>query len=359
MKNSTILVTGGAGFIGSNFIHFLFERSDFTGKVINVDKLTYAGNEDNLAPIRDRWEGRRYFFVKGDIGNRALVKDTLMRFQPRAIVNFAAESHVDRSIDAPLVFIDTNVRGTAALLEEALEYWRSAPAVFRNGFRFLHISTDEVFGTLAATGLFSETTAYRPNSPYAASKAASDHLLNAWHRTFGLPVLLTNCSNNYGPFQFPEKLVPLMVINCLHEKPLPVYGRGANVRDWLYVADHCRALWQVLDSGRVGESYNIGGGNELRNIDMVNGICALMDELRPRAGGRPYAELITYVNDRPGHDFRYAVDFSKIQNELGWQPDHDYRSGLRKTVAWYIAHADWWQAIQEKKYDLARLGVRK
>jgi dTDP-glucose 4,6-dehydratase len=359
MKNSTILVTGGAGFIGSNFIHFLFEQADFSGKVVNLDKLTYAGNEDNLDAVRSRWQGQKYFFVRGDIGDRALLKDTLMRFQPRAIVNFAAESHVDRSIDAPLVFIDTNVRGTAALLEETLAYWQAAPAVFRDAFRFLHISTDEVFGTLGSTGRFSETTAYRPNSPYAASKAASDHLLNAWHKTFGLPVLLTNCSNNYGPYQFPEKLVPLMVINCLHEKPLPVYGQGVNVRDWLFVADHCQALWRVLEGGRVGESYNIGGGSELRNIDVVNGICALMDELRPRAGGRCHAELITFVSDRPGHDFRYAVDFSKIRDELGWQPGHDHRSGLRKTVQWYIDHAGWWQAIQAKKYDLARLGNRK
>ncbi|HSQ35705.1 MAG TPA: dTDP-glucose 4,6-dehydratase [Candidatus Binatia bacterium] len=359
MEKNTVLITGGAGFIGSNFIHFLFGQPTFSGKVINYDNLTYAGNEGNLEEISSEWQGQRYFFIRGDINDRELLKDTLLRFKPRAIVNFAAESHVDRSIDAPLVFIDTNVRGTAALLEEALAYWQAAPAAVRDGFRFLHISTDEVFGTLAETGLFSETTAYRPNSPYAASKAASDHLLNAWHRTFGLPVLLTNCSNNYGPYQFPEKLVPLMIINCLHEKPLPVYGQGANVRDWLYVADHCQALWQVLDGGRVGESYNIGGGNELKNIDVVKSICALMDELRPRAGGRPHAELISFVSDRPGHDFRYAIDFSKIKNELGWQPRHDYRSGLRKTVEWYIGHAAWWQAIQEKKYDLARLGVRK
>ena len=359
MHKDSLLVTGGAGFIGSNFIHYVFEQTGFAGKVINYDNLTYAGNEDNLARIREEWQGRRYFFVKGDIGDRALLKETLARFRPQAVIHFAAESHVDRSIDAPLIFIDTNVRGMAALLEEALAYWQSVPAAAREKFRFLHISTDEVFGTLAETGRFSETTAYRPNSPYAASKAASDHLLNAWHRTFGLPVLLTNCSNNYGPYQFPEKLIPLMIINCLHEKTLPVYGQGANIRDWLYVADHCQALWQVLGGGRVGESYNVGGGNELKNIDMVKNICALMDELKPRANGKPHEELISFVSDRPGHDFRYAIDFAKIKNELGWQPGHDYRSGLRETVEWYIGHAAWWQAIQEKKYDLSRLGVRK
>ena len=359
MEKNTLFITGGAGFIGSNFIHYLFEQPAFSGKVVNYDSLTYAGNEDNLGEISEKWLGKRYFFVRGDINDRRLLKDTLARFKPQFIVNFAAESHVDRSIDAPMVFIDTNIKGTASLLEEALAYWQSAAAAEKGQFRFLHISTDEVFGTLAETGLFSETTAYRPNSPYAASKAASDHLLNAWHKTFGLPVLLTNCSNNYGPYQFPEKLVPLMIINCLHEKPLPVYGQGANIRDWLYVADHCQALWRVLGEGRIGESYTIGGGNELRNIDVVKSICAIMDDLKPRANGKPYRELITFVSDRPGHDYRYAIDFSKIKNELGWQPGHGYRAGLGKTVEWYIGHPSWWQAIREKKYDLARLGVRK
>ncbi|MBN2400283.1 MAG: dTDP-glucose 4,6-dehydratase [Candidatus Aminicenantes bacterium] len=359
MKKNTLLVTGGAGFIGSNFIHHVFNQPGFSGKVVNYDSLTYAGNQDNLLQIQKKWQGQRYFFIKGDVNDRRLLHDTLARFKPHAIVNFAAESHVDRSIDAPLVFIDTNIKGTAALLEEALAYWQSATAAEREKFRFLHISTDEVFGTLAETGLFSETTPYRPNSPYAASKAASDHLLHAWHITFGLPVLLTNCSNNYGPYQFPEKLIPLMIINCLHEKPLPVYGRGANIRDWLYVADHCQALWQVLDAGRIGESYNIGGGNELKNIDVVKNICAIMDDLKPRTGGKPYRELITFVSDRPGHDYRYAIDFSKIKNELGWKPQHGYQSGLAKTVTWYIDHEAWWRAIQEKKYDLGRLGIRK
>jgi len=359
MEKNTLFITGGAGFIGSNFIRHLFERSGFSGKVVNYDCLTYAGNEANLEDIKEKWHGQRYFFVKGDINDRQLLKDTLARFKPQAIVNFAAESHVDRSIDAPMVFIDTNIRGTAALLEEALAYWNSLATGQKEKFRFLHISTDEVFGALGETGLFSEKTPYHPNSPYAASKAASDHLLNAWHQTFGLPVLLTNCSNNYGPYQFPEKLIPLMIINCLHEKPLPVYGRGANVRDWLFVDDHCGALWQVLRDGRTGESYNVGGGNELKNIDVVNGICAVMDELRPRGNGKSHRDLITIVNDRPGHDFRYAIDFSKIKKELGWKPSHDYHAGLRETVRWYIDHAAWWQAIREKKYDLARLGNRK
>jgi dTDP-glucose 4,6-dehydratase len=359
MQKNTFLITGGAGFIGSNFIHYLFNKSGFSGKVVNYDNLTYAGNEDNLEEIRAKWQGQRYFFVKGDINDRQLLKDILARFKPQAIVNFAAESHVDRSIDAPMVFIDTNIKGTASLLEEALAYWQSLAGNEKEQFRFLHISTDEVFGALAETGLFTETTPYHPNSPYAASKAASDHLLNAWHKTFNLPVLLTNCSNNYGPYQFPEKLIPLMIINCLSEKLLPIYGQGANIRDWLYVADHCEALWQVLHNGKIGASYNIGGGNELKNIDVVKSICAIMDDVRPRANGKPYQDLITFVSDRPGHDFRYAIDFSKIKNELGWKPSHSYQSGLGETVKWYIDHAAWWQAIQEKKYDLARLGIRK
>jgi len=359
MKKNTLFITGGAGFIGSNFIQHLFASPGFAGRVVNYDNLTYAGNEDNLAAIREKWQEQRYFFVKGDINDRKLVKDSLARFQPQAVVNFAAESHVDRSIDAPMVFIDTNIRGTASLLEEALAYWQSRAGSEKEKFRFLHISTDEVFGALADSGSFSEKTPYHPNSPYAASKAASDHLLNAWHQTFGLPVLLTNCSNNYGPYQFPEKLIPLMIINCLHEKPLPVYGHGANVRDWLYVDDHCGALRRVLAEGRVGTSYNIGGGNELKNIDVVKSICAIMDGIRPRAGGKSYRDLIAFVSDRPGHDYRYAIDFSKIKNELGWKPGHNFDSGLRETVQWYIDHAAWWQAIREKKYDLARLGIRK
>jgi dTDP-glucose 4,6-dehydratase len=257
-----------------------------------------------------------------------------------------------------MVFIDTNIKGTASLLEEALVYWKSLEDNKKEQFRFLHISTDEVFGALAETGLFTETTPYHPNSPYAASKAASDHLLNAWHKTFNLPVLLTNCSNNYGPFQFPEKLIPLMIINCLHEKPLPIYGKGANIRDWLYVEDHCSALWQVLHNGKIGESYNIGGGNEIKNIDVVTNICAIMNDIKPRANGQSYQDLITYVTDRPGHDYRYAIDYSKIKNELGWEPRHSYHSGLEKTIIWYIDNKTCWQAIQEKKYNLERLGVR-
>lgn len=359
MKENTLLVTGGAGFIGSNFIHHLFNKSDFSGRVVNYDFLTYAGNEDNLKEIKAKWNERRYFFVKGDIGDRQLLKETLARFKPQAIINFAAESHVDRSIDAPMVFIDTNIKGTASLLEEALAYWQSLADKEKGQFRFLHISTDEVFGALAETGLFTEKTPYHPNSPYAASKAASDHLLNAWHKTFNLPVLLTNCSNNFGPYQFPEKLIPLIIINCLHEKPLPVYGQGANIRDWLYVDDHCNALWQVLNNGKVGESYNIGGGNEIKNIDVVIKACIIMDGIKPRANGKSYQDLITYVADRPGHDYRYAIDFSKIKSELGWQPIHSYHSGMEKTIRWYIDNKIWWQAIQEKKYNLQRLGVRK
>jgi dTDP-glucose 4,6-dehydratase len=359
MQKNTLLITGGAGFIGSNFIHYLFASNEFSGKVVNYDNLTYAGNEDNLKEIKEKWREQRYFFVKGDIGDRRLLQETLARFKPQAIVNFAAESHVDRSIDAPMVFIDTNIKGTASFLEETLSYWKTLKDSEKEQFRFLHISTDEVFGALADTGLFTETTPYHPNSPYAASKASSDHLVNAWHKTFALPVLQTNCSNNYGPYQFPEKLIPLMIINCLHEKPLPVYGQGANIRDWLYVADHCQALWQVLNMGKIGESYNIGGGNEIKNIDIVKDICAIMDTIRPRANGKSHQDLITFVADRPGHDYRYAIDFSKIKNELGWKPSHSYHSGLKKTVRWYIDHADWWQAIQEKKYNLERLGVRK
>jgi dTDP-glucose 4,6-dehydratase len=359
MQKKTLLVTGGAGFIGSNFIHYLFNKSGFSGTVVNYDNLTYAGNEDNLKEIKEKWDGQKYFFVKGDIIDRQLLKETLLRFKPQAIINFAAESHVDRSIDAPMVFIDTNIKGTASLLEEALAYWKSIKESEKEQFKFLHISTDEVFGALAQTGLFTETTPYHPNSPYAASKAASDHLLNAWHKTFNLPVLLTNCSNNYGPYQFPEKLIPLMIINCLYEKPLPIYGKGANIRDWLFVEDHCSALWQVLHKGKIGESYNVGGGNEIKNIDVVKSICAIMDDIKPRANGKLYQDLITFVIDRPGHDYRYAIDFTKIKNELGWKPSHSYHSGLEKTVKWYIDHKDWWQAIQEKKYDLARLGVRK
>ncbi|MEI6614612.1 MAG: dTDP-glucose 4,6-dehydratase [Chrysiogenales bacterium] len=359
MQKNTLLVTGGAGFIGSNFIHYLFDSSEFLGRVVNYDNLTYAGNEDNLKEIKGKWDGQRYFFIKGDIGDRQLLKDTLARFKPQAIINFAAESHVDRSIDAPMIFIDTNVKGTTAILEEALSYWKTLNDKEKDQFRFLHISTDEVFGALTETGLFTETTPYHPNSPYAASKAASDHLLNAWHKTFNLPVLLTNCSNNYGPYQFPEKLIPLIIINCLYEKPLPVYGQGANIRDWLYVADHCNALWQVLNMGKIGESYNVGGGNEIKNIDVVTNICAIMDDIKPRANGKSYQDLITYVSDRPGHDYRYAIDFSKIKSELGWKPSHSYHSGLEKTIKWYIANQTWWQAIQEKKYNLERLGVRK
>jgi dTDP-glucose 4,6-dehydratase len=339
-----ILVTGGAGFIGSNFVlDWLAEEGS---PVVNLDKLTYAGNLENLAAARN---DARHEFVRGDIGDRALVESLLEKHRPRAVVHLAAESHVDRSIHAPTDFIQTNVVGTLELLEAVRSYWSALPAAERESFRFLHVSTDEVYGSLGEDDpAFSETTPYAPNSPYAASKAGSDHLVRAYHHTYGLPTITTNCSNNYGPFQFPEKLVPLMIVNALEGKPLPVYGDGRNVRDWLYVADHCAAIRVALARGAPGETYNIGGHAERANTDVVTAICAILDELRPQ--GAPHRRLIDYVADRPGHDRRYAIDARKIERELGWRPRHAFDSGLRATLQWYLAHMDWVDAVRSGSY---------
>jgi dTDP-glucose 4,6-dehydratase len=341
----TILVTGGAGFIGSNFI--LQRLGQDSCSIVNLDKLTYAGNLRNLEAVAD---DRRYEFVRGDIGDRGLVRSVLEGSKPAAIVHFAAESHVDRSIRGPDDFIRTNVAGTFALLEEVRGYWAGLTEQARSEFRFLHVSTDEVFGSLRPDDRpFSETTAYAPNSPYAASKAASDHLVRAYHHTYGLPVLTTNCSNNYGRFQFPEKLIPLMILNARERKPLPVYGDGQNVRDWLYVEDHCTAIATVLARGRVGETYNIGGWNEKRNLDIVGMICDIVDEIA-RDGGSSRRELITFVKDRPGHDRRYAMDASKIKRELGWEPQETFETGIRKTVRWYMDHEEWVREVTSGSY---------
>jgi len=330
-------VTGGAGFIGSNFVHHWLGQSDET--LINLDALTYAGNLGNLA----RWAGdARHVFVKGDIGDRALVDTLLQTHQPRAVINFAAESHVDRSIHGPADFIQTNVVGTFHLLEAVRAYWFGLGTAPQPDFRFLHVSTDEVYGSLAPTEVpFVETRAFEPNSPYSASKAASDHLVRAWHHTYGLPVLTTNCSNNYGPYHFPEKLIPLVIHNALAGKPLPIYGDGQQIRDWLYVQDHCSAIARVLQAGQPGQTYNVGGWNEKPNLDVVHTICQLLDQMRPRSDGVSYAEQITFVTDRPGHDRRYAIDARKIERELGWRPAESFESGIRKTIAWYLDNADW------------------
>jgi len=340
-----ILVTGGAGFIGSNFVLDWLAQSE--EPVVNLDKLTYAGNTENLRSLDG---DARHVFVHGDICDRALVERLLATHRPRAIVHFAAESHVDRSIHGPADFMRTNVEGTFTLLEAVRGHWSTLAEDEKKAFRFLHVSTDEVYGSLAPTETpFRETDAYEPNSPYSASKAASDHLVRAWHHTFGLPVLTTNCSNNYGPFHFPEKLIPLMIVNALAGKPLPVYGDGMQVRDWLYVKDHCSAIREVLARGRVGETYNVGGWNEQPNIDIVRAVCALLDELRPDLAG-PRTRLITHVTDRPGHDRRYAIDASKIERELGWRPAETFATGLRKTVGWYLEHADWVERVQTGAY---------
>ncbi len=341
----TILVTGGAGFIGSNFILDWLAQSGES--VVNLDVLTYAGNLENLAELRG---DARHVFVQGDIGDRALVERLLAEHRPRAIVHFAAESHVDRSISGPGAFIKTNIEGTYTLLEAARQHWQALPEAERAAFRFHHVSTDEVYGSLKAEDpAFAETNPYEPNSPYSASKAASDHLVRAWHHTYGLPVLTTNCSNNYGPYHFPEKLIPLMIVNALAGKPLPVYGDGQQIRDWLYVRDHASAIRAVLAGGRVGETYNIGGWNEMANIDIVTTVCALLDELRPDPAG-PYSRLITYVKDRPGHDRRYAIDARKIERELGWRPAETFATGIRKTVQWYLDHPEWVQRVQSGAY---------
>jgi dTDP-glucose 4,6-dehydratase len=345
-----VLITGGAGFIGSAVARsFIAQSSD---QILVFDKLTYAGNLDSLAPIAD---DSRYAFRRADICDRAEVSRALEEFTPDVVMHLAAESHVDRSIDGPAAFIQTNVVGTFTMLDAALEYWRALPQAKAEVFRFMHISTDEVFGTLGKEGLFREDTPYAPNSPYSASKAGSDHLVRAWRETYGLPTIVTNCSNNYGPYHFPEKLIPLIILNALEGKPLPVYGRGENIRDWLFVEDHAAALMLVAREGVIGESYNVGGRNEKKNIDVVHMICDILDALRPSSSGS-YRNLITFVEDRPGHDLRYAIDCSKIERELGWRPRETFETGLRKTVQWYLDNAPWWQAIRSGKYRGERLG---
>ena len=345
------LVTGGAGFIGSAFVRHAIAATDH--RVLVVDKLTYAGNLDSLAPVKDH---PRFQFVRADIADAAAMKAALADFQPHVVLHLAAESHVDRSIDGPAAFVQTNIVGTFVLLQQALGYWRAFPKANADGFRFHHVSTDEVFGSLDAQGLFGEDSPYRPNSPYSASKAASDHLVRAWHHTYGLPVLISNCSNNFGPYHFPEKLIPLTILNALEGKPLPVYGKGENVRDWLYVEDHARALLLIAERGRVGESYNVGANCERSNIAVVRAICALMDELAPDAVGSR-ERLITFVADRPGHDLRYAIDARKLRAELGWTPHETFESGLRKTVEWYLTNRPWWERIRSEVYHGERLGA--
>jgi dTDP-glucose 4,6-dehydratase len=341
-----ILVTGGAGFIGANFVLDWLAQND--EPIINLDKLTYAGNRETLASLDG---DARHVFVQGDIGDSALVDRLLAEHRPRAVVNFAAESHVDRSIHGPEDFVQTNVLGTFRLLESVRGHWNALQAAEKEAFRFLHVSTDEVYGSLSATDpAFTEENKYEPNSPYSASKAASDHLVRAWHHTYGLPVVTTNCSNNYGPYHFPEKLIPLMIVNALAGKPLPVYGDGMQVRDWLYVKDHCSAIRRVLQDGRLGETYNVGGWNEKPNIEIVNTVCALLDELRPRTDGKSYREQISYVTDRPGHDRRYAIDARKLERELGWKPAETFDTGIRKTVEWYLANGKWVANVQSGAY---------
>jgi dTDP-glucose 4,6-dehydratase len=348
---ATLLVTGGAGFIGSAVIRHLLAETDIA--VINVDKLTYAANPDALASVAD---SPRYRFEQVDICNRPAIDRLFEEYRPDAVMHLAAETHVDRSVDSPAEFIQTNIIGTYTLLESSLSYWRNLPAPGRERFRFHHVSTDEVYGSLGEIGLFTEETPYRPNSPYSASKASSDHLVRAWHKTFGLPVVISNCSNNYGPFQFPEKLIPLMTLNALQRQPLPVYGRGLNVRDWLYVEDHARALLTIHTRGAVGQIYNVGGNNEMRNIDVVEAVCDLVDEIAPDQGLGSRRSLITFVEDRPGHDRRYAIDSSRLTRDLGWTPSETFSSGLRKTVEWYVANRAWWEKLR-RRYDGRRLGL--
>jgi dTDP-glucose 4,6-dehydratase len=347
----TLFVTGGAGFIGANFVLQAISQGT---KVINLDKLTYAGNLHTLISL----EGNpQHIFVQGDIGDRDLVATLLATHRPDAILNFAAESHVDRSIDGPTAFVETNVVGTLGLLETARDYWRGLEGEPRAAFRFLHVSTDEVYGSLGDEGLFTESTPYAPNSPYSASKAASDHLVRAFHHTYGLPTLTTNCSNNYGPFQFPEKLIPLVIQKALAGEPLPIYGDGLNVRDWLFVEDHCSAIARVLAAGRVGETYNVGGNSERTNLAVVKTICAILDEVAPLADNKPHERLITYVRDRPGHDRRYAIDASKLKAELGWVPTQTFETGIRATVEWYLDNRAWVEGILDGSYRLERLGT--
>jgi dTDP-glucose 4,6-dehydratase len=347
---TTTLITGGAGFIGSNLVHYVLDHT--ADHIVIVDKLTYAGSLLNLErPLKDP----RVTFVEADIADRGAMEKVFADHRPAAIMNLAAETHVDRSIDGPKAFVDTNVVGTFVLLETARAFLSTLDGGARDGFRFLHVSTDEVYGSLGPTGLFSEETPYAPNSPYAASKASADHLVRAYYHTFGVPVLITNCSNNYGPYQFPEKLIPLMILNAIDGRPLPIYGDGGNVRDWLHVEDHCSGIVLALQRGRPGEKYNIGGGNERTNLHIVDVICDTLDELAPTAA--PHRTLKTFVPDRPGHDRRYAIDASKIRSELGWQPRHTFESGLRATVRWYLEHRDWCDQVQQGKYARQRLGL--
>lgn len=350
-KIETLLVTGGAGFIGSNFIHMALAQGK---RIINVDSLTYAGNLESLKPIE---ENTNYTFIQGDIADNQLVGNLLSTHHPNSVVNFAAESHVDRSIDGPAQFIQTNIVGTFQLLDTVKKYWIDLAEEEKRTFRFLHISTDEVFGSLDDNGFFTERTPYAPNSPYSASKASSDHLVRAYHHTYGLPVLTTNCSNNYGPYQFPEKLIPLMLLNALAGKPLPIYGDGSNVRDWLYVEDHCRAILKVLDKGTIGETYNVGGYSEKTNLDIVHTICDLLDSEQPRSDEKSYREQIVFVKDRPGHDRRYAIDASKIKREVGWVPAETFDSGIQKTIRWYLNNFEWCQRVTDGSYRGERLGV--
>lgn len=345
-----ILVTGGSGFIGSNLVRLLIERGH---TVLNIDKLTYAGNPISLADLEGN---ERYHFLHADICDAAAVTKAFATFAPQGVIHLAAESHVDRSIDGPGEFIQTNIVGTFNLLQAAREHYEKLPPAQRETFRFLHVSTDEVYGSLGAQGYFTETTPYDPHSPYSASKAASDHLARAWADTYGLPVMITNCSNNYGPYQYPEKLIPVVILKALRGEPIPVYGKGENIRDWLYVEDHAEALLTVLQTGAAGETYNIGGNNELRNIDLVQLLCRQLDALRPRSDGQPYAEQITFVADRPGHDLRYAIDASKIARELGWSPRQDTQSGFTKTIQWYLSNQTWIDGVLTGKYQLERLG---
>lgn len=347
-----ILVTGGAGFIGGEFIRQWI--SEEAAPVINLDKLTYAGNLDSLKSVSGN---PHHHFVQGDIGDSECIRQLLTEHRPQAVINFAAESHVDRSIDGPATFVETNVLGTFRLLEESRNYWQSLPKSEKKLFRFLHVSTDEVYGSLGAEGKFTETTSYAPNSPYSASKASSDHFVRAYHHTYGFPTLTTNCSNNYGPFQFPEKLIPLMVLNCLHGKPLPLYGDGNQVRDWLYVGDHCRAIRAVLKHGRLGEVYNVGGDSEMNNKDVVHAICHTVDSLSPGLPHSPSTSLITYVVDRPGHDRRYAINFQKLQNEIGWNPTLNFQEGITQTVRWYLEHPEWVANVVGGEYRNIRLGA--
>ncbi|KAF1714813.1 dTDP-glucose 4,6-dehydratase [Pseudoxanthomonas sangjuensis] len=347
----TWLVTGGAGFIGGNFVLEAVPRGV---RIVNLDALTYAGNLDTLASLEGNPD---HVFVHGDIGDRALVERLLAEYRPDAVVNFAAESHVDRSIDGPAAFVQTNVVGTLGLLESVRDYWKNLPGEAKDGFRFLHVSTDEVYGTLGETGKFTETTPYAPNSPYSASKAASDHLVRAFHHTYGLPTLTTNCSNNYGPYPFPEKLIPLVIAKALAGEPLPVYGDGKQVRDWLFVRDHCAAIRAVLERGRVGETYNVGGNSEKQNIEVVKAICSLLDQRRPRADGKPRESQIAFVADRPGHDRRYAIDAGKLKDELGWEPQYTFERGIAETVDWYLDNQDWVKRVLDGSYRLERIGT--